>query len=82
MCLAQGPQRSDAGKARTHGPSVESSTLPLSHLAPYIIAREVEESGSLGDTIYLYRPHFSLNNYKLKGDSNIQGKWIWNLSPF
>ena len=24
MCLAQGPQRSDAGEARTHGPSVSS----------------------------------------------------------
>ena len=24
MCLAQGPQRSDAGEARTHGPSVLS----------------------------------------------------------
>ena len=28
MCLAQGPQRSDAG--------LESSTLPLSHCAPYV----------------------------------------------
>ena len=27
MCLAQGPQRSDAGEARTHGPSVLSQTL-------------------------------------------------------
>ena len=24
MCLAQGPQRSDAGEARTHGPSVST----------------------------------------------------------
>ena len=27
MCLAQGPQRSDAGEARTHGPSVLSQGL-------------------------------------------------------
>ena len=27
MCLAQGPQRSDAGEARTHGPSVLSQAL-------------------------------------------------------
>ena len=27
MCLAQGPQRSDTGKARTHGPSVLSQAL-------------------------------------------------------
>ena len=32
MCLAQGPQRSDAGEARTRVPS--ASTLPLSHCAP------------------------------------------------
>ena len=33
MHLAQGPQRSDAGEARTL--SLESSTLPLIHSAPY-----------------------------------------------
>ena len=27
MCLAQGPQRSDAGEARTCGPSVSSQAL-------------------------------------------------------
>ena len=27
MCLAQGPQRSDAGECRTHGPSVSSQAL-------------------------------------------------------
>ena len=27
MCLAQGPQHSDAGEARTHGPSVSSQAL-------------------------------------------------------
>ena len=27
MCLAQGPQRSDAGEARTRGPSVPSQAL-------------------------------------------------------
>ena len=27
MCLAQGPQRSDAGEARTHGPSILSQAL-------------------------------------------------------
>ena len=32
MCLAQRPQRSDAGEARTHGSS--ASTLPLSHYTP------------------------------------------------
>ena len=27
MCLAQGPQRSDAGEVRTRGPSVSSQAL-------------------------------------------------------
>ena len=27
MCLAQGPQRSDAGEARTRGPSASSKAL-------------------------------------------------------
>ena len=31
MCLAQGSQRSYAGKALTRGPSVSSQVLPLSH---------------------------------------------------
>ena len=29
MCLAQGPQRSDAGEARTRSPSVSSQALKL-----------------------------------------------------
>ena len=33
MCLAQGPQRSDTREARTR--SLESSTLALSHCAPF-----------------------------------------------
>ena len=38
MCLAQGPQRSDAGEAPTPRPlGLESSTLPLSHCAPFIV---------------------------------------------
>ena len=34
MCLAQGPQCSDASEARTHGPSVSSQAL--SHWAPNV----------------------------------------------
>ena len=30
MCLAQGPQHSDAGEARTRGPSVKHSTTESS----------------------------------------------------
>ena len=29
MCLAQGPQRNDAGGARTRGPSVSSQALKM-----------------------------------------------------
>ena len=36
MCLAQGPQRSDAGEARTRGPSV-SSDLDNVNLFPKLL---------------------------------------------
>ena len=39
MCLAQGPQHSDAGEARTLG--LKSSTLPLSHCAPCVMTEFV-----------------------------------------
>ena len=45
MCLAQGPQRSEAGEARTRGPSV-SSTLPLSHCTPSILIWVMVEAHS------------------------------------
>ena len=35
MCLAQGPQSSDAGDARTRGPS--DSSQALTHCAPYVM---------------------------------------------
>ena len=40
MCLAQGPQRSDAGEARTRGPSVSSQALyhwATAHIAVMLI---------------------------------------------
>ena len=37
MCLAQGPERSDAGEARTRGPSVSSQVLYHWATAPPII---------------------------------------------
>ena len=44
MCLAQGPQRSDASEARTWALGLESSTLPLSHWAPKVIVLERNSS--------------------------------------
>ena len=47
MCLAQGPQRSDASEARTRGPSVssqDSTTKPLrSQSAVYIVTEPYEK---------------------------------------
>ena len=39
MCLAQGPQRSDAGEARTRGPSVSSQALYhwATELSPFLV---------------------------------------------
>ena len=43
MCLAHGPQRSDAGEARTRSPSVSSQALyHLNHITP--IAKNKTES--------------------------------------
>ena len=37
MCLAEGPQRSDAGEARTRGPSVSSQALRGSKGGPDLL---------------------------------------------
>ena len=51
MCLAQGPQRSDAGEARTLG--LESSTLLLSHCAPKLyLLLDQETFHVMGKKIY------------------------------
>ena len=49
MCLAQGPQRSDAGEARTLG--IESSTLPLSHCAPFLCNFKQDQTLQLSDMV-------------------------------
>ena len=46
MCLAQGPQHSDASEARTRGPSVSSQALyhwatALPNLGRYIVGYEI-----------------------------------------
>ena len=51
MCLAQGPQRSDTGVARTRGPKVSSQALyHLSHCALYHVYRGPDEVSS-GSTL-------------------------------
>ena len=47
MCLAQGPQRSDAGEARPRGPSVSSQALYKNHLweaCPWAVYKIIVES--------------------------------------
>ena len=56
MCLAQGPECSEPGEARTRGPfSLESSTLPLSHYAPrflnFNIMNKCTDGGTLSDIL-------------------------------
>ena len=42
MCLAQGPQRSDAGEARTHGPSVLSQALVFgNYRSSYVMVKMI-----------------------------------------
>ena len=57
MCLAQGPQRGDAGEARTRGPS---STLPLGHCAPYNHLSDIQIKCPMGLAIKWVKP-FGLN---------------------
>ena len=66
MCLAQGPQRSDAGEARTRGPSVSSQALY--HWATALPCDSVEKvwNGNIGlgdrqkDTITLVNVYVDL----------------------
>ena len=46
MCLAQGPQRSDAGEARTRGPSVvkHSTTEPLRSHNDFVRINKIKDS--------------------------------------
>ena len=64
MCLAQGPQRSDAGEARTRGPSVSSQALyhwatalpnPMFHIfySTYGDASMYQDSSCRGFTLLL-----------------------------
>ena len=63
MCLAQGPQRSDAGKGSNPRPfGLESSTLALSHCAPIgslcsekknVLARMADRSKVNPDLVWL-----------------------------
>ena len=53
MCLAQGPQRSDAGEARTRGPSVSSQAL-----YHWAIALPVYFKSSC-DELYIFHLYFA-----------------------
>ena len=52
MCLAQGPQHSDAGEARTRGPSVSSQALY--HWATALPGFHKEDSQKV-DKVYLFQ---------------------------
>ena len=62
MCLAQGPQRSDAGEAQTR--CLESSTLPLSHLTPYTSSESVPPCQTkqvfFGHAVFFKLPRYSI----------------------
>ena len=61
MCLAQGPQRSEAGKAQTRGPLFSShalyhwaTALPCTHFEPDCI-----QNGGSANIIYTINPRSS-----------------------
>ena len=62
MCLAQGPQRSDAGEARTRSPSVSSqalyhwaTALPVTSCTPNIAHSESEDTSPSSLTPHIQR---------------------------
>ena len=54
MCFAQGPQRSDAGEARTSGPSVSSQALYRWAIALPCKKKEkkVREEDTMNDALF------------------------------
>ena len=52
MCLAQGPQRSDADQARTRGPSVSSQALYYSLSIEYICKLVTDLKAIFSPTFY------------------------------
>ena len=46
MCLAQGPQRSDAGEARSRDPSVSSQAEPANEILLPVALSSSEGSGN------------------------------------
>ena len=61
MCLAQGPQRSDVGEARTQGPSVSSQALyhwanalptDVNDVSYYLYVNDVTYHSDVNDVSY------------------------------
>ena len=75
MCLAQGPQRSDAGEARTHGPSVLSQALY--HWATALPNCDVQ---FLSVKIYFVWARSDLHQLIIQGKPNVfinmRGRWL------
>ena len=73
MCLAQGPQRSDAGKARTRGPSVSSRALY------YWWATALSNLSACNQVFYLHYAVFCFANVNI---NNLPAYFygIWKVS--
>ena len=73
MCLAQGPQRSDAGEARTRGPSVSSQALYHWATSDNLIYkssnREVNPSYTTSDNLIFISSNREVNHSYTSSDN-------------
>ena len=74
MCLARGPQRSDAGEARTRGPSVSSQAQndTVQSIITYLIITP----------IYFYNGIFQRDYRKMTIKWSFSYNFIVTLSPY
>ena len=74
MCLAQGPQRSDAGEARTRGPSVSSQALYhwATALRPYVVIYRTDSFMNWSARISNHGNHF-------KASGQVNFKYLFTL---
>ena len=72
MCLAQGPQRSDAGEARTRGPLVSSQALY--HWATALPMTNSEDAGKMQHNVTFHQGLHYLQKPKWSPEKGIHSK--------
>ena len=74
MCLAQGPQRSDAGEAKTRGPSVSSQAFFFCFLLLFFF-KDIVEKEVVGQVLQETIKNFFKKSYKLFDEFLVRNKF-------